>query len=190
MKARREPYARERAIPGVSTPNLAADLFDTYAAELYRYLARRAGHTVAEEVLSQTFVVAVEQQHRYDPHRAGPRAWLYGIAANLLRHHYRSETRKWQAYARFPVELVEDTADAAVSRADASAAQRSLARPIAELSEADRDVLLLYAWADLSYAEIAAALHIPVGTVRSRLNRARTQLKAALATDSAQETVS
>jgi RNA polymerase sigma factor (sigma-70 family) len=174
----------------VSTPNLIAELFDAHAAELYRYLARRAGHTVAEEVLSQTFLIAVEQQHRYDSERGGPRAWLYGIAANLLRHHYRSETRKWQAYARFPLGLVEDAADTAASRADATAAQRSLARPIAELSAADRDVLLLYAWADLSYAEIAAALNIPVGTVRSRLNRARSQLKAALADNPIQENVS
>lgn len=167
----------------MSTPNLVADLFDAHAAELYRYLARRAGHTAAEEVLSQTFLAAVEQQQRFDPNRASARAWLYGIAVNLLRHHYRSETRKWQAYARFPLELVEDTADVAASRADATAVQRSLARPIAELNEADRDVLLLYAWADLSYAEIAAALHVPVGTVRSRLHRVRTQLKAALAAD-------
>jgi RNA polymerase sigma-70 factor, ECF subfamily len=187
---RNEPIRRLRAIPVVSNPNLVAELFDTHAAELYRYLARRAGHTVAEEVLSQTFLVAVEQQHRYDPNRASARAWLYGIAVNLLRHHYRSETRKWQAYARYPLELVDDTADVATSRADATAAQRSLARPIAELHEADRDVLLLYAWADLSYAEIAAALHIPVGTVRSRLHRVRTQLRVALSDDSVQETVS
>lgn len=185
-----EPKPGLRAISSVSTPNLVAELFDAHAAELYRYLARRAGNTVAEEVLSQTFLVAVEQQHRYDPNRASARAWLYGIAANLLRHHYRSESRKWQAYARFPLGLVEDAADTAASRADATAAQRSLARPIAELNEADRDVLLLYAWADLSYAEIAAALNIPVGTVRSRLNRARQLLKAALAeTYQAQESV-
>ncbi len=167
----------------MSTPNLIAELFDQHAAELFRYLARRVGHTAAEDLLSQTFLVAVENQAKYRPDQASPRAWLYGIAGNLLRHHYRSETRKWQAYARYPLQLMDDAAEAAVSRADASAAQRRLARPIAELNEADREVLLLYAWADLSYAEIAEALHIPVGTVRSRLHRVRTQLKAALAAD-------
>lgn len=164
----------------MSTPNLIAELFDEHAAGLYRYLARRAGDATAEEVLSQTFLAAVEQQHRFDPGRGSARAWLYGIAANLLRHHYRSETRRWQAYARFPLDLVQEADDVATSRADASTAQRSLARPIADLDEADRDVLLLYAWGDLSYAEIAAALNIPLGTVRSRLHRVRRLLKAAL----------
>lgn len=71
----------------MSTSIGVAGLFDDHAAGLYRYLARRAGAAVAEDVLSQTFLVAVEQQDRYDPDRGGPRAWLYGIAANLLRHH-------------------------------------------------------------------------------------------------------
>lgn len=175
----------------MSTPNLVAELFDAHASQLCGYLARRVGHTIAEEVLSATFLVAVEQQDRYDPSRASARAWLYGIAANLLRHHYRSESRKWQAYARYPLGIVEDATDAAAGRADACAAQRKLARPIADLSVADRDVLLLFAWAELSYAEIAAALQIPVGTVRSRLHRVRLKLKAALAeSDQVQESVS
>lgn len=171
----------------MSTPIPPARLFEAHAAGLYRYLARRAGAAVAEDVLSQTFLVAVEQQDRYDPGRGGTRAWLYGIAANLLRHHYRSESRRWHAYARYSLEVVPDTADTAAGRADASTAQRALAGPIAALDAADRDVLLLYAWADLSYAEIAAALGIPVGTVRSRLHRVRGRLKAALAETSLKE---
>jgi RNA polymerase sigma-70 factor (ECF subfamily) len=174
----------------VSTPIQVAELFDEHAAGLYRYLARRCGAAVAEEVVSQTFLIAVEQRDRYDAGRGGTRAWLYGIAANLVKRHYRSESRRWHAYARYPLDLVPDTADSAASRADASNAQRLLARPIAELGAADREVLLLYAWAELSYAEIAVALDIPVGTVRSRLHRVRRTLKAALGDPSIKESAS
>jgi RNA polymerase sigma-70 factor (ECF subfamily) len=65
----------------------------------------------------------------------------------------------------------------AEERADAAAASAEVARVLAQLSARDRDALLLFAWADMSYSDIASALGIPVGTVRSRLNRARRQFR-------------
>lgn len=157
-----------------------AELFDSDAADLYRYLARRAGDAVAEDVLSATFLQAMESYRTFDPTRGTPRAWLYGIAANLLRRHHRAEARRWQAYARYPIERAEDPADRAVERAEAALEQRFVAEAVAGLDQGDRDVLLLFAWAQFSYAEIAQALDLPVGTVRSRLSRARRQVRARL----------
>jgi RNA polymerase sigma-70 factor, ECF subfamily len=88
-----------------------------------------------------------------------------------------------RAYARTgadPVLTRQATFDDALSRIGFATAQRDLAGALATLAKGDREVLLLIAWADLSYAEVAAALGIPVGTVRSRLNRARTRVRAAL----------
>ncbi len=95
----------------------------------------------------------------------------------------RAERRQLAAYARHGVDPLAD-ADAAVafamadSRADSAAVSAKLAQILAAMADRDRDVLLLFAWADMSYAEIGQALEIPVGTVRSRLHRARRQLRA------------
>lgn len=167
---------------GVSeSDELVTDLFDQHAAELLRYLVRRVGAGVAEDLLSQTFLVAWERWAHYDPARGIPKAWLYGIAANLLRRHRRDELRQWRVYSGIPAGAEgPDPAEIAVDRVAASARQRALATAVADLNPGDREVLLLFAWADLGYAEIAAALGIPVGTVRSRLNRARRRLREQL----------
>ena len=110
-----------------------------------------------------------------------PRAWLYGIATNLLRRHRRTEVRGLRALARTghdPYTL--DIADSAVARVDATALNRRLAAVLAALPARQRDVLLLYAVAEFDYAEIAASLGIPPGSVRSALHRARAKVRAAI----------
>jgi RNA polymerase sigma factor (sigma-70 family) len=102
------------------------------------------------------------------------RPWLYGIATNLLRRHVRVEERRCRSLARAAAADRPPTAGGeAEDRLDAQALRRPLAAALATLNRGDRDVLLLTAWADLTYAEIATVLDIPIGTVRSRLNRAR-----------------
>lgn len=110
-------------------------------------------------------------------------AWLYGIAANVLRMHARDQARQLRRYAA-QEELVRDAPDVADHVADGSI-RPALFRALAELSEDQRTVVLLFAWAELSYDEIAAALSIPTGTVRSRLSRARAELLCRLETSSA-----
>jgi RNA polymerase sigma factor (sigma-70 family) len=166
-------------------PEAFAVLYDRHAAALHRYVARRLGEGVADDIVADTFLAAFKKRARYDPGAArDARPWLYGIAANLIGKHTRSEVRMLRAYARTGADPVltqqETTADDALSRVDSAAAHRDLARALATLAKGDREVLLMIAWADLSYAEVAAALGIPVGTVRSRLNRARTRIRAAL----------
>jgi RNA polymerase sigma factor (sigma-70 family) len=166
-------------------PEAFAVLYDRHAATLHRYVARRVGEGVADDIVADTFLTAFRKRARYDPSAArDARPWLYGIASNLIGKHTRSEIRMLRAYARTGADPVltqrQTPADDALSRVEGTAAERDLAEALAKLTPGDREVLLLIAWADFSYPEVAAALGIPVGTVRSRLNRARTRIRAAL----------
>jgi len=106
--------------------------------------------------------------------------WLFGIAANLIRRHWRTERRRLRAYARTGVDPIGDEAAEVERRVDAVAAAPAVAAALASLGAGEREVLLLFAWADLSYDEISTALGIPVGTVRSRLSRARARVRELL----------
>lgn len=154
-------------------------LFNDHAAELHRYLARRVG-SVADDLVANTFVAALAGRSGYDATRAEPRAWLYGIATNILRRHWRQEQQELTASAVEAAAQPMSTAgpDAVVPE-QVAAAQRcqQLGVALSGLADGDRDVLLLTAWAGLDSNEVAAALDIPVGTVRSRLHRVRRQLK-------------
>ncbi|WP_405771327.1 RNA polymerase sigma factor [Streptomyces sp. NBC_01538] len=163
-------------------PERFAALFDRYAPAIHQYVARRLGHDAADDVTSDTFLTAFRIRARYDSERAGVRPWLYGIAAKLISRHRREEVRALKLLARTGHDPVAETwTDSADDRVAAQAASRPLAKSLARLSEGDRHVLLLFAWAEFSYQEIAEALDIPVGTVRSRLNRARRKLRASAA---------
>jgi RNA polymerase sigma factor (sigma-70 family) len=145
------------------------ELFERQFDSIYGYLARRVGPDLGRDLASETFTRAFAVRKRYDPARGEPRAWLFGIANNLLRRHYRDEERRLRAFARLDV------------RHEAGPPEEpKLAHALATLPREERDVLLLFAWADLAYAEIAAVLELPVGTVRSRLHRARVHVRAAL----------
>jgi RNA polymerase sigma-70 factor (ECF subfamily) len=146
--------------------------FEAEFAPLHRYLARRLGFSVADELAAETFAVAFRSWDRLDPERP-VRPWLYGIAANLVRHHWRKERRMLRAYARTGIDPVFAEDEAAVERADADARHQELAGALAALRRDEREVLLLHAWADLTDSEIASALGLPVGTVKSRLSRTR-----------------
>jgi RNA polymerase sigma-70 factor (ECF subfamily) len=154
-------------------------LFDEHAPGLHRYLARRVGTTIADDLVSETFLAALRGRHGYDPARAGVRPWLYGIASNLLRRHLRDELRELRATARLADPHVVETPEGRIAdRLDARARVARLAGALARLSDGDREVLLLTSWAGLSPVEIGHALDIPAGTVRSRLHRVRRWLRA------------
>ncbi|QIB47750.1 RNA polymerase sigma factor [Streptomyces aureoverticillatus] len=166
-------------------PEAFAALFDRHADAVHRYAARRLGGEVADDLVAETFTTAFQQRHRYDPARgagADARPWLFGIATNLVSRHRRAEARRFKAMARVPAlaDHDEPLADRAADRVVARAVGRELAAALAALPARHRDVLLLVAWGDLSYGEAAQALGIPVGTVRSRLHRARSKLREAL----------
>jgi RNA polymerase sigma-70 factor (ECF subfamily) len=157
-----------------------ATIFDRHHATIHAYLRRRLDAPMAEELAAETFVRALHGAARYDHERADALPWLYGIAANLARRHRRTEVRRLRAYARTGIDPLADEHIDTPARLDAAAAGPRLAAALAELRPDDRETLLLLAWAELSYDEIAAALGVPVGTVRSRLHRARRVLRAHL----------
>jgi RNA polymerase sigma factor (sigma-70 family) len=163
----------------LAEPGCFGLIFDRHATVVFRYLVRRVGVDDADLLLGDVFRVAFEKRSSYDCDRASARPWLYGIATNLLAHHRRGEARRIAATARLLSEQAPDTdpTDAVVVRLDAAEIWPRVAAAVAALPEGERDALLLYAWEDLSYDEIAAALDIPVGTVRSRLHRARQSLR-------------
>jgi RNA polymerase sigma factor (sigma-70 family) len=154
-------------------PEFFEAVFDRHATTIYRYLRRRVGEAVAEELTSETFARAFRGRRRFDCHGESALPWLYGISANLLRMHRRAEERRLRAYARAAGRSLAPPPSDSDQRLDAVALRPALAAALADLPHAQREVLLLHAWADLSHEEIAAALDISSGTVRSRLHRAR-----------------
>jgi RNA polymerase sigma factor (sigma-70 family) len=171
--------ASDAAVIATSVTDASAfgEIFDRHFAEIHRYLRRRVGAALADELAAETFVVAFRLRDRYDRRALDSRPWLFGIAANLIRRHWRTERRRLRAYARTGTDPMWDESSEVERRVDAMAAGPHLAAALASLSAGEREVLLLFAWADLNYEEISAGLGIPTGTVRSRLSRARAHVR-------------
>jgi RNA polymerase sigma factor (sigma-70 family) len=162
-------------------PEEFTELFRRHAPYIQRYVTRRLGPNVADDIVAETFLLAFRQRDRYDPSRADARPWLYGICTNLIGRHRRAEVRQYRALARTGADPVtESFTDRVDDQVSALSASVPIAAALARLSAELRDTLLLAAWSDLSYEEIAAALGVPVGTVRSRLSRARSKLRKTL----------
>jgi RNA polymerase sigma factor (sigma-70 family) len=167
--------ARARLDPAAFAP-----IFDRHYSTIHAYLRRRLDAPIAEELAAETFARALRGVGGYHDEHSEALPWLFGIAANLARRHRRTEVRRLRAYARTGRDPLQDEHGDAPARLDAAAAGPRLAAALAELRAHDREALLLFAWADLSYEEISLALRIPVGTVRSRLHRARQMVRAHL----------
>ena len=152
---------------------------EVFAAEfepLHRYIGRRLGISAADDLAAETFAIAYRRWEDLDPARpVAP--WLYGIASNLMRHQWRKERRMLRAYARTGADPALPEESVSLDRVEARSERPALAAALADLRREDREVLLLHAWADLSDLEIAAALSLPVGTVKSRLSRAREHMR-------------
>jgi RNA polymerase sigma-70 factor (ECF subfamily) len=160
-------------------PGAFALVYDRHAAVLYRYLVRRVGAGAADGVLADVFRIAFERRAAFDRDRADARPWLYGIATNVLAKHRRAEARRLRATAELAQsrELPADAADGAAAALDARELWPRVAEAISALPPGERDALLLHVWEDLPYEEVATALGVPVGTVRSRIHRARRRLR-------------
>ena len=154
------------------------------AADIHAYASRRVGHDLADDVVADTFRHAIESFDGFDVERSNERAWLFGIATNLLRRHWRTEQRRRTALERTVVaEQVDRTPPDAMSRSigrlDASVDAADVLAAVARLSQDDHELLVLTAWEGLSSSEVAEVLDIPAGTVRSRLHRIRQELDTA-----------
>jgi RNA polymerase sigma-70 factor, ECF subfamily len=148
---------------------------------VHAYLARRAGAQAADDLLGEVWVRAFAGRGGYDPAHPDARPWLYGIARNVLRAHWRARHPGAPA-AEGPAGPcgAADPWDDVVDRLDASARAGLLAAALRALPAVEREVLLLVAWEELTPAQAAAALGVPPDTARSRLHRARSALRLAL----------
>jgi RNA polymerase sigma factor (sigma-70 family) len=156
-------------------------LFKRHAPVIQRYVVRRLGADAADDIVAETFLLAFRQRGDYDTARGNVLPWLYGIATNLLGRHRRDEIRLYRALARTGIDpVIAPFTDQVDERVTATAASRRLAEALTGLKAAYRDALLLVAWGGLTYEETAAALGIPAGTVRSRISRARADLRRTL----------
>jgi RNA polymerase sigma factor (sigma-70 family) len=160
----------------LTDPDRFGGLFDRHVRSVHRYFARRASLEDAEDLTATTFVAAFRARASYNPAAASPRAWLFGIATNQVLHHRRSYARRARALDRIatPVrsELATDLVDGHLD------AKALIDAALALIGDELRDVVLLIGVTELTYAECADALRIPIGTVRSRYARARRELRA------------
>lgn len=169
----------ELILDSLHEPARFGELFDRHAQVVFRYLARRIGPDDASDLLADVFLAAFEARVRYDPDVSSALPWLYGIAANRLRNHFRRRAGELRMLERLVAQgTPTDHGDAVVDVIDAQLQVRAMAKLLDELPPGERDVLLLHAWEALTYEETATALDIPVGTVRSRLHRTRRRLRA------------
>jgi RNA polymerase sigma factor (sigma-70 family) len=162
-------------------PERFAVIFDRHASEIHRYAARRLGQQAAADVVSDVFLAAFRNRRRYQSSRADARPWLYGIATKVISQQLRADGRR--AHLLAAVAAASPDEFAADDIGDRIAAQRLhqvLLDVLGRLSPADRELVLLVAWAELSYEQAAQALQIPVGTVRSRLHRVRAKIRRAI----------
>jgi RNA polymerase sigma-70 factor (ECF subfamily) len=172
----------------LEVPETFALLFDRHGSALLRFLTRRVHPSEAEGLLGDVFRIAFERRTGFQLNRESARPWLYGIAANVVAKHYRAEARRLRATVKAAARrtLSDDPGDEAVPAIDAQTRWSRVADAITGLPAPERQAILLFAWEEMSYEEIADALGVPVGTVRSRLNRARTHLAVMIEEESAQ----
>jgi RNA polymerase sigma factor (sigma-70 family) len=159
----------------VDDPAAFEAMYERYGLVIRRYVVRRVGAEAGEDLTSEVFVRAFRMRVRYRPERDSALPWLFGVANHVIAHHRRSEHRRLKALQRLAAvapRLIEHE-DREVGAA--------LVGQLRRLSDEDRDALLLIVWGELSYEEAAAALAVPVGTVKSRVARARRTLADALA---------
>ncbi|WP_344962822.1 RNA polymerase sigma factor [Streptomyces thioluteus] len=158
-----------------------AELYEEHARTVYNHAYRLTGDwSTAEEVMSETFLEAWRTRDRLEPEGDSLRPWLMGIATNKARNANRGLRRKLAFLARKPAptaDTVRDFADESASRVDGGRELDAVRRALTALRRSEREVLALCVWGGLDYAQAGQALGVPVGTVRSRLSRARARLR-------------
>ncbi|MFT4049608.1 MAG: sigma-70 family RNA polymerase sigma factor [Solirubrobacterales bacterium] len=155
-------------------------VYERHAARIHGYMHRRFEPALAQDLASETFVAAFASRASYDLGRSDAAPWLFGIAANIAARHWRDESYRTAALERVAGEF-NDAGASGLEPADAI--DQRTAAALRALPDEQREALCLLAWGELSYDEIAAALDVPIGTVRSRISRGREGFRLALESD-------
>jgi RNA polymerase sigma-70 factor (ECF subfamily) len=167
----------------VREPEAFGTIFDRHFDTIAGFCVRRIGVIRGEDVAGDVFRLAFENRRRFDLDHDDARPWLFGIANNLVREALRSAGRQKLAYDRWLSREMREGSDLAFQTATAIDAQHeiSVVAAVLDLQPTEEvETLLLFAWEQLTYAQIAEALAIPVGTVRSRIHRLRQRLQEVL----------
>jgi len=194
-EARRPPAAHgsDRALwedSSRSRSDVFGLLFERHAKAIYNYCFRQTGSwAAAEDLVSVVFLEAWRRRSDVNLYHDSALPWLYGVATNVCRNNRRSTLRHRAALHRITDLVVEpDPADEVAGRVDDERRMRDLLDAVRALPRREREVLGLVVWSGLDYAAAALALGVPVGTVRSRLSRARARLSGHLAIPATEET--
>jgi RNA polymerase sigma-70 factor (ECF subfamily) len=174
-----EPSDREVLASSLDDPRAFSVLFERHFGDIWRFLDRRVERIDAEDLAVETFVVALNRRDSFDSELGDVRPWLFGIASNLLRNHRRSELRRLEALTRLGssdrlISVLDNETDQQV---DAAGMAVTAARALAQLDHDSRDLVTLIAGTDLTLDEVATALGISTGALRTRLWRARRKLQ-------------
>ncbi len=181
--ARDAPVTEPVAAPGhPSEERLFRDLVASHRKKLYAFVLRNIGNASdAEDLTQQAFIEAAKSLATFRGESALS-TWLYGIATNLVRNHLsRAPQCRYRFDGEEALESVQSSAAGPQRRLEGAQVARLLLAELELLGPDMRDALLLVALDDLSYEAAAATLSIPIGTVRSRVSRARTTLRQRLA---------
>jgi RNA polymerase sigma-70 factor (ECF subfamily) len=155
------------------SPDAFTELFRRYGTPIHAFFRRRVSDPArAEELTQETFLALLRAAKRYEP-RALFRTYLYAVALKILRAHRRKAVFRAAFFGR--PETIPDPA-----KQDATETGLWVRHAVSQLEATEREILLLREFEQLSYAEIAVLLRLPVNTVRSRLFRARTALRQLL----------
>jgi RNA polymerase sigma factor (sigma-70 family) len=157
-------------------PDAFTRLFERHWDRLFRFCRNRVG-AAGEDLAAETFRIAFDRRRRYDVQCHDARPWLFGIANNLIRDYFRSAQREESKRERSAALEPSSATHAEVGELERQLLGPHLADALSSLTAADRDALLLLAWADFDYEQIARTLEIPIGTVRSRIHRARHRVR-------------
>lgn len=167
-------------------PSAFAELFQRHADAVYNHCFRKtASWSTAEDLRSVVFLEAWRRRHDVRLHEESVLPWLLAVANNVVRTRSRSLRRHRAMLRRLPVSMVspDDPEAEAIQRLHDEEQMRRVQHAIGDLNRAEQDVLALCVWAELDYAAAAVALGVPVGTVKSRLSRAREKLRRAIGED-------
>jgi len=168
----------EASARGIADRQAFERCFEEQFPAVHRFIARRVGTALADDLAAETFATAFRRRQDFDPREGSLRAWLFGIASNLLRNHWRAEQHQLELDARLAADVeLRNAQGLSDERLSAALVAPRIGAVLADIVAEQREVLLLHAWADLSHEEIASALDIPAGTVRSRLSRARAAMR-------------
>jgi len=170
----------------VVDPNVMNKMYRDHSGDLFAYLARRVGRQRAEDLLADTFRSAIESYATFESGPGNERGWLFGIATNLVRRHWRDEQQRLRTLkrsdlaSRMGADPLVGVDDGTANRVDAETHAALLLAAVSELDPEDRDLLILSGWEHMNSRQIGDVLHIEPGTVRTRLHRIRQQLRSTL----------